>query len=741
MRFKFLAPMVTAVSALNPLAAAIAQESRQVLIEEVVVTAQKREQRLLDVPVAITSVDSQKLLDQNLVSITDFYNRVPGLQFGGAPGGKEITNLSLRGITTGGGTNPTLAILVNDVQFGSSTESGQAPIPDFDPATLQRIEVLRGPQGTLYGASSLGGLIKYVLRDPDTQEFSGRLELGSNTISGGTEGYNARGSVNIPIVEDKLALNLSGVYREDPRYIDNIGTRPETHNVNVAETSGGQASLVYYPTDRLSFSLSAITQEQDTQNKASIDIVSESDFHQVDGESIDTINATPGSMTRKFDQYIGRVDWDLDWGTITSISGYGKSKREEIQDVTYVFGPPLFGISYPDSSPGSSIDILNNVYTDKFSQELRISGVNETLQWLAGVFYTDEDSRLEQTLLLNDPAISGTNQVYTSNGPSSYEETAVFVDLNFNLTDRIALQVGGRYAKNEQESISESIIDQPARPIFGEPEHTVIDSDESAFTWLVSPSYSFNDDMMAYLRVATGYRPGGPNANLGNLPPEFDSDTVTNYELGFKGQMSPDLTLDVAAFYIDWEDIQLQNADNVSQLVFFTNGSKARSQGLEFAMEWSPLEGLLVGANATYTNAELTEDVPSLADASNLVGASGDRLPFTPEFTTSLSIQQSFTLNARLNGYAALSYTYLDDRPSEFLNSEAERPRFELPSYDQVDLNIGLTLDSVWEGTFYVRNLTDKRGVVTAMNRNGTALPRAAFTPPRTVGFNIAREF
>lgn len=741
MRLKLLASMVTTVSALNPIATVVAQDARNILIEEVVVTAQKREQRLIDVPVAITSVDPQKLLDQNLVSITDFYNRVPGLQFGGAPGGNGISNLSLRGITTGGGTNPTLAVLINDVQFGSSTESGQAPIPDFDPATLQRIEVLRGPQGTLYGASSLGGLIKYVLREPDTQELSGRLEVGSNTTKGGTEGYNARGSINIPLVENKLGLSLSGVYREDPRYIDNIGTTPESENANTAETRGGLASLVYYPNDRLSFGVSALSQKQDTENKASINVVSENDFHQIDGESIDTINVTPGEMTRQFDQYIGRIDWELDWATITSISGYGESTREEIQDVTYVFGPPLFGISYPDASPGSAIDILNNVYTDKFSQELRISGSNERVQWLAGVFYTDEDSTLEQTLLLQDPAISGPFQVYTNNGPSSYKESAVFTDLNFNLTDRIDLQIGGRYAENEQENISQTIIDPAAQPIFGEPEKTTIDSDESAFTWLVSPSYRFSDDMMGYLRVATGYRPGGPNASLGNLPAEFDSDSVINYELGFKGQISSDLTLDVAAFYIDWEDIQLQNADIVSQLVFFTNGSQARSQGLEFAMEWSPLDGLLVTANATYTDAELTEDVPSIETASNLIGESGDKLPYTPDFTTNLSIRQSFTVNSRLEGYATLNYTYLDSRPSEFLNSDAVRPRFDLPSYEQIDLNVGVTFDNVWKGAVYVRNLTDERGVVTAMNRNGTALPRAGFTPPRTIGFNIAREF
>ncbi|TXS91550.1 TonB-dependent receptor [Parahaliea aestuarii] len=741
MRMKFLAPAVTTAFALNPVTAAVAQETRNVLIEEVVVTAQKREERLIDVPVAITAVNSQNLIDQNLVSITEFYNRVPGLQFGGAPGGNEISNLSLRGITTGGGTNPTLAVLVNDVQFGSSTENGQAPIPDFDPATLERVEVLRGPQGTLYGASSLGGLIKYVLRKPDTESFSGRVEAGANSVKGGTDGYNVRGSVNIPIVENKLGLNLSGVYREDPRYIDNIGTDPESHNVNKAETTGALASLVYYPTDRLTLNLSALTQEQDTENKASIDIASEGNFHQANGESIDTINAVPGSMVREFDQYIGRVDWDLDWATFTSITAYGESLREESQDVTYVFGPPLFGIAYPGSSDDSRIDILNNVYTDKFSQELRVSGANEGFNWMVGAFYTKEDTLLEQTLMLNDPAAAGAYQVYTSQGPSDYEETAVFADATFNLTDRIDLQVGGRYARNEQENISRTVVDQAAAPIFGLSETSVIDSDEAAATWVLSPSYRFNDDMMAYMRVATGYRPGGPNSNLGNLPSEFDSDSVINYELGFKGQLGADLTFDVAAFYIDWEDIQLQNADAVSSLTFFTNGGQARSQGLEFATEWSPLDGLLISANATYTNAELSEDIPSIEGASNLVGESGDSLPFTPEFAANFSVRQNFSINSRIQGHAGIIYTYVDDRPSELLNSDAARPRFELPSYEQVDLNLGLTIDSVWKGTFYVRNLSDERGVVTAMNRNGTAAPKASFTLPRTIGFNIAREF
>src|SRR5262249_6917372 len=153
-----------------------------------------------------------------------------------------------------------------DVPFGGATNAGQPPIPDFDPATIDRLEVLRGPQGTLYGASSLGGLIKYVTRVPNTKELSGRLELGTNTVLGGTEGYSARGSVNVPLREDRSGLSVSGFYRDDPAYIDNIYPSATAHNVNTRKISGGRGALLLHPFDDLTITVSALGQKVTSRN-------------------------------------------------------------------------------------------------------------------------------------------------------------------------------------------------------------------------------------------------------------------------------------------------------------------------------------------------------------------------------------------------------------------------------------------------------------------------------------------
>src|SRR5262249_8856127 len=175
-------------------------------------------------------VSAQELTDQNLTGIREYYSRVPGLNYDG----DKTYSLSLRGITTGNATNPTLSILIDDVQYGASTVAGlgNSVFPDFDPAMLERIEVLHGPQGTLYGAASLGGLIKFVTRAPDTERFQARVEAGLQSVKGGDTGWGARGSVNIPLMSEKIALRVSGFDREDSAYIDNVRVGSEGKDVN-----------------------------------------------------------------------------------------------------------------------------------------------------------------------------------------------------------------------------------------------------------------------------------------------------------------------------------------------------------------------------------------------------------------------------------------------------------------------------------------------------------------------------
>jgi outer membrane receptor protein involved in Fe transport len=251
--------------------------------------------------------------------------------------------------------------------------------------------------------------------------------------------------------------------------------------------------------------------------------------------------------------------------------------------------------------------------------------------------------------------------------------------------------------------------------------------------------------MMAYVRIATGYRPGGPNVGTPpNIATTYDSDSVLNTEVGFKGNVIPGrLTVDAALFQIDWKDIQLQDTDAVSQLTFLTNGSKARSRGVEAAIRWVPWHQFSLDANAAYTDAVLTQDLPTLAGATGLSGRSGDRLPFSAKFAGSISAQQNFNLSGRMSAFVGASYTYVGDRRSAFKTDSpaATRPRFTLPSYSLVDLRAGFELDEVWQASLYVRNLADRFGVITAQNRNGTNVPTAVLTQPRTYGLTLSRTF
>lgn len=716
---------------------------------DIVVTAQKKVQRLLDVPVPVSAVSSDTLTTQAIVKLSEYFDRVPGLQYGGG----RTSGLSLRGITTGGGaTNPTVALLVDDVQFGGSTNAGQPPSPDFDPATLERVEVLRGPQGTLYGASSLGGLIKYVMKAPDTKSTFGRAEIGANTVDGGNVGYSGRATLNLPILEDRVALLVSGFYRQDPRWIDNVRAGYVADNVNKKEVLGGRAALLLKPTDRLTLTVSGLYQKQNTNNSdlsittGGIRVCPEC---QGTGNTaptnykpffadLSTISVIPSVGVAEYQLYSAKADWELGSATLTSISAWGRSDNAISSDVTVVFGGLLIPLYSAPST--TTVGISDDNHTRKFSQEVRLAGSLSGVDYLLGGFYTVEHSTTDQVLTFTSGT---TGQPYAASGPSRYREYAAFGDLTFHLSDKFDVQVGGRYAKNSQRNTRVLATEARAVPAYGPSATVVANSDEGAFTWLVSPSYHFSRDVMLYARLASGYRPGGPNLSRASIP-TYGSDKVTNYEIGFKGYVVPDmLSLDVSAFQIDWKNIQLQNTDAVSQLTFLSNGGTARSRGVELQAQLRPTSSLTVDLNGTFTDAVLTQDLPIAAGATSMRGRKGERLPFSARFTTTLSVQQNFDLSTDLSGFLGFTLTHLGERLGAFRNSAASatRPRIVMPAYTQVYLNAGLTFRENWHLNVYARNLFNDRGVIVADNRNGTNTPSALFTQPRTVGVTLAREF
>ena len=681
-------------------------------IEEIVVTAQKREERLLDVPVPVSAINAQSLASSNQLRLQDYYSQVPGLNL--TPSTQSGQILSVRGISAGSG-NPTVGVTIDDVPLGSSTFlGGGAGVPDIDPADLARIEVLRGPQGTLYGASSISGLLKFVTADPSTAGVSGRIQaVGSSVQHGDAMGYSLRGSVNVPL-SDTLAVRASGFTRKDPGYIDNSALG--IAGLNESDADGGRLSALWRPRDGLSLKIGALFQK--ISGSGSSDVLPTS------GDLQQAYIRDSGAYDRKVQAYSAVLNADIGAVNLTSVSGYNINQFSDSFDGTFAFGPSTqaaFGV------PGTPQ--FNENRTKKFSQELRFSGhFGKFVDWLLGGVYADEDSEYLQTRLATNPttgAVAGTVSVLGF--PTTYEEYAAFGDLTFHLTDRFDLQLGARQGWIDQSYSSVSVNRLGAATIVPE-----VSVNTDAFTYLATAKYQWLSNLMTYVRLASGYRAGGPNVTTGagSAPAAYDPDDSRDYELGMKGGFLHNmLTVDASVYYIDWKDIQLALRDPVTLQSYTDNASAARSKGVELTIEFNPAYGLTIAAWGAYNDAALTKAFPS---TSTVRGMPGDRLPFGSKRSGNLSVRQEFPVAARVTGVVSGTAAYVGDRVGRF--SAGARDFF--PSYTRFDLNAGLRFEN-WTASLFANNVADKRGVLASGLAPGTKV----YIQPRTIGLSFLRDF
>lgn len=724
-----LASVVAAILSVFSGERAIGQETQgmrsDTRIEEVVVTAQKRSERLRDVPVPVTAIGGQALLTGNLLRIQDFATNIPGFNF--TPNVQSIKSLSIRGITTGGGSNPTVGVVVDDAPYGASTSSGGGnAVPDIDPGDLARVEVLRGPQGTLYGASSMGGLLKFVTVDPSTDELNGRLQVGTVTVHGGDGlGYNVRGSVNLPL-SSAFAVRASAFSREDPGYIDNplLGT----DDVNTQRVRGGRVAGLWLPSEQVSLKLSAMYQKDEADGNAQVDALLPGV-----GDLQQRTVRDAGAYERTAQAYSAVLKVSLGAAELISVTGYNINEYDDSYDFSYGYGSTgqaLYGVA--------GAPVLTQGESEKLSQELRLEvPLSGRVDWLIGAFYTDEDNWIANQIPAMEP-LTGQVAGYLFNSlvDQTFSEYALFSNLTFRFTERFDLQVGGRQSRNEQMRQNTRIgvyaAGSPPPPAIVQPR---LRTEEDAFTYLVTPRFKLTPDVMMYARFASGYRAGSPNNNPGGVAPAaYDPDKTYNYELGLKGDFFEQvLTLDASLFYIDWKGIQMQLNNPVDGTSYTTNGSDAASRGVELAAELRPATGLSVSSWISWTDASLVEDFPALSSA---YGRDGDRLPQSSRVSGFFSIQQEFPLAVGLDAYVGGQVSYVGDRKGIFTGNAL---RADFPSYTKVDLRSGLRYDS-WSADLYVNNVTDKRGVLTG---GLGASPPFAFTyiQPRTIGVNLSKQF
>ena len=714
-------------------------------VETVVVTAEKKSERLQDTPVSVTVLNTTQLSEVNQVRLQDYFEKVPGLSVDAEGNGQS--NIILRGIASARQANPTVGILINDVPFGSSTVLGDGDLlaPDLDPADLSQIEVLRGPQGTLYGASSLGGLIKYVTADPSTRAMTGRIATDvDGTVDGGV-GYGLRGGVNIPL-SDVLAVRVSGFSRQTPGYIDNVVN--DNHNVNDVNARGGNVALFWAPNQNLSVRLGAIL--QDTSGEGYDGVTTTYDQQPLYGDLKQ--NEPPGSgMFDSFVQlYTGEVRAHFGSVDLTSVTGYGLTDYSSNPSFQ-TYDSIAAAATATATSPGVDGAELGQAFeTRKFTQELRLASspaaysiLGHRIDWLAGVFYDNETTPSDQYILAVDPLTGRTaGSVLDITFPSTYEEVAGFGDLTVHLTPRFDIQGGVRYAYNHQTYRERDDYD----PSLGAPTPQFFSSTsyDSPVTFLATPSYRLSPDAMVYARIASGYRPGGPNADIvpgSGVPTSYRSDTTVNYELGTKGDLlGHHLTYDLSAYDIEWSDIQIQLTDPVTQFIYFANALSARSTGGEFALNYRVTPALRIVANGSYNVAELTQAIP----AGGGVGSAGSPLPFTPRFQGSLSVERDIRLSTNWIATASATLSYVGRRFEAFVDSPGNL-RVTLPDYEKLDLRV-TAHDSHWSVTLFANNATDTRGVLSTISQAGSVSTAASlyntiYIQPLTVGLSIVRFF
>ena len=712
-------------------------DSQKEELQEIVVTAQKRVESLHDVPVPVTVLNTTALTENGQYRIQDYFATVPGLNFSGNTEGGGTQFITIRGLATGAYETPAVAVVIDDVPFGNSSalNFGSETYPDIDPGDLERIEVLRGPQGTLYGADSIGGIIKFVPREPSTDALSGNVDVQGVDIPSGGAGYAVHAGVNIPLSES-LAVRVSGFSRQDPGYVENVTTGQR--DINVAQVRGGLLTALWNVSDNTSLKLGVLS--QDTDGSGSPLINSTASFQPALGDYQQTGLRGTGSYENSDRLYWATLKTDLGGLDLTSVSGYGLNSYRNLYDLTTLFGAAAqstFGV------PG--VGGTDNYQARKFSQEFRLSSpVGPRLDWLAGLFYTHEDNPGVETFLAKQVVSGATaGTLATFNDPVRLTEYALFGDVTYHVTSKFDIQVGGRASENRQ-AFYNTITGPMVPALYGESSPYVEPTPHSeghSVTYLITPKLNLTPDMMLYARIATGYRLGGPVLDGGTLglPLTYKPDTTTDYELGLKWDLfSHSVSLDVSAYYIDWKDIQFSLTDALGS-TYVANGGTARSQGLEVSIDAHPIDGLRIITALSVNDAELTQSLPPESTA---YGLSGARLPYSTPFSGSVTVDQDFAHVAGATLSAGGSVMYIG-RPQGRVCARRGHATFQFPGYTTLNARLGARYQ-MWHFLLFVNNLADSRGIVGGQSVYEVGNPSGlaeVITQPRTLGLSASRQF
>ena len=721
---------------------------------DIVVTAQKRAESIQEVPFSISAFSQADLAKRGVESLYDVSRIAPSLAV--LSSGPGENNLIIRGISSIAGSAATVGYYLDDTPIAASSNAALLSTRGvIDPSLLDiaRIEVLRGPQGTLYGSSSMGGTVRFISNQPDAERVEGRVHTELSGTHHGGFNYDFDGVLNVPIVSDRVALRVAGYYKFEDGYIDRYAIDPANYlgidpasrrqqGVNTYRTYGTRASLLVKVTDRLTITPSILYQYTRLGSPFTFDAVPGSLSNPIQNRDVAEPNVQKS--------VIGNIVVREDTGPVellSSTSYYDRDVRiteDASKVISFFFGTPAV------TPVGITGDYRNHELTEEVRATTKLSG---PFQAIIGGFYHDVRAPLASAIPFpaNFPYLAAQpfasfNSIYRGTRRATLKEYAGFGELSYRIIPRVTVRGGVRVFQVNQtfDQTGDGVFNGGFSEVYGTSrDHGV--TPKGSIEWQVTP------DKLLYATASRGYRPGGPNnpapaslcgaelAGLGLAQSQltrYGADSLWNYEVGAKTSwLGRRLTVNGSAFYIDWSRVQqqivLQCGFNLT-----ANFGGATSRGGELEVNFQPTRKLTFGAGAGYTDAYLRNAVPGTP------AQRGDPLQGVPRWTVSGSGEYRDRLTDALKGFGRvdLSYvgpaTFLYDRTSPF----ARRAGFTI-----VNARLGLEPDRMpWEASLFVKNVFDVRGETDLPVAIAADLPttrREGLNEPRTIGISAGYRF
>ncbi len=719
---------------------------------EIVVTATRRSQSIQDVPLSITAVTAELLNRKAATNFFDYASSVPNLSFGNtAEGTTSSRTIAIRGIAD----RNTTGFYIDDTPVSES----------LDPriVDVSRIEVLRGPQGTLYGARSMGGTVRLITEQPDASKFSGRVHGAiSSTSHADRPNWQLDGAINIPLVDDRAAIRIVGVHQQEAGFFNReygpAGSVNKVDNVGRQLIDGVSVSALIKPADGLSITPRLLYQNTRANGFPFSDVAVNN------GPTPQALIPKSLVQRRTFDiPESSRDKWllatlDVKYsaaiGTVTSSSSYFRRRTSDVEDTTD-FVAAAFGLGGAPIATAAEID--NPI--DSYTQEVRFaSAFKGPFQIVTGLYYNrNETSRIYPSIIV--PGLDarlggalGTDLLYKTATSITQTEYAAYAEGTLSITDKLKVIGGLRGFRVKTNSVTNS-----DGIVVGGP--TVVPSQsqtQRGITPKASIQYEFSRGNQIYVTAAKGFRPGGVNGvvptalgcaadlqALGRTPEStrfFNQDSVWSYEVGAKSTLlDRRVTAAASLFRIDWSDIQ-QRIQLSCGFGFRGNAGSARSQGAEFELSAHPTDTIDVNIGFGYTDAKFT------SNAAGTRFSDGDRVPQVPRVTATIGADYHRALTDSLDGFVHADYSYVGSSTSSInANTDASGrliPRIR-PSYEVVNARIGGVYQG-FEVAVFAKNLTNERANLSdsvAVGADAPGRARVTINPPRTIGLELRTKF